>query len=230
MRPLLMMISAALIGLPLVTSAAQADARAEAFVAQYATEAIMILNDEEIALDAKKQRFREIVMEVTDPRRIAYSVLGLYPNLDRNPFYDSREKLNADIAEFTDVFTEYAIGVYESQLGEYTGEDLLVIGSTDLELRPTSRLESDAIVHSEVSGGSQDGPLPVNWRVIGINGALKVVDVEVFGVWLALNQREEMTAIIRAADGDITAATEALRVEIAKREAELAAATADAAE
>lgn len=207
-------------------ASALADARSEAFVAQYATQAITILNDETMPLADKKVQFRTIVNQVTDADRIARFVLGAYRSLQRNPHYNDEATLTADIDEFAEIFKEYAIGIYESQLGEYRGEDLLVLGSTDRAVRANSPLTSDVIVHTEVTGGSQDEPLPVNWRVQNRDGDIRVVDVEVFGVWLAINQREEMTAIIGDANGDITAATVALRAEIAKREAEDAEAEA----
>jgi phospholipid transport system substrate-binding protein len=184
------------------TSAATADDRAETFVSERANAALQILGDDSVPLDQKKARFRTLVEDVADVPRITRFVLGRY----------AREIGETELDEFSTVFSEYAIGVYESRLGDYAGETLAVTGSTD-------RRPGDTVVHTEVSGGSQAEPLPVNWRVLTDDaGQAKVVDVEVYGVWLAINQRDEITTIINNNAGKVDAATEALRSKIAQRD------------
>lgn len=175
--------------------AARADDRAEAFVAENANEALAILNDSQVPLADKKERFRALVDEIADVPKITRFVLGRY----------SRGADATELAEFSEVFRRYAIGIYESRLGEYAGETLRVTGSTD-------RKPGDSVVHTEIAGGAQDDVLPVNWRVLtDETGVSKVVDVEVFGVWLAINQRDEIVSVIQNNRGQLSAATEALR-------------------
>ena len=163
------------------TGAARADESAEAFVQENASEALDILNDGSTSLDDKKLRFRSLVDEIADVPKITRFVLGRY----------SRGADSTELSEFSEVFRQYAIGVYEERLGDYAGESLTVTGSTD-------RRPGDSVVHTEISGGSQSEPLPVNWRVLtDDDGVHKVVDVEVYGVWLAINQREEIVGIIQ---------------------------------
>jgi len=76
----------------------------------------------------------------------------------------------------------------------------------------TDRRPGDSIVHTEISGGAQENALPVNWRVLtDDDGVQKIIDVEIYGVWLAINQREEIVAIIQDNRGRIPAASRALR-------------------
>jgi phospholipid transport system substrate-binding protein len=179
------------------TSVAAADPGAEAFVTERANEVLTILGDANMPLEDKKARFRSIVDDVADVPAITRFVLGRY----------ARQISDSDMASFATVFKEYAIRTYEARLGDYAGQTLVVTGST--ELKP-----GDTVVHTEVTGGGEGDPLPVNWRVLTRDDGFKVVDVEVFGVWLAINQRDEITSIINNNRGSIEAATQALRQKI----------------
>lgn len=180
------------------SAAAYADTAAETFVTQKANEALQILNESDIPLQDKKARFRALVDEVADVPRITRFVLGRY----------SRGLDQAELAAFSEAFRSYAIGVYEERLGDYAGETLEVTGSTE-------RAPGDVVVHTQIAGGNQGEPLPVNWRVLTNDaGEMRVVDVEVYGVWLAINQREEIVGIIENNRGQVAAATQALRSKL----------------
>jgi len=167
-----------------LSGATLADDAAESFVAENASEALTILADASIELEDKQIAFRALIDEIVDVPKITRFVLGRY----------RRGADEAEMAEFAEVFRRYAIGVYEERLGDYAGETLTVTGSTD-------RRPGDTIVHTEVTGGSQDDALPINWRVLtDDDGVQKVIDVEVYGVWLAINQREEIVGIIQDQD------------------------------
>lgn len=186
-----------------LSAAARADQRAESFVTERANEALTVLNDDTVTLAEKKETFRTLVDDVADVPKITRFVLGRY----------SRNLDPATMSEFSEVFRSYAIGVYEDRLGDYAGETLQVTGSTE-------RQAGDYVVHSVVSGGGQQDDLEVNWRVlIDDAGVAKVVDVEVYGVWLAINQREEIVGIIQQNRGSVEAAIDALRQRIAEQDA-----------
>ncbi|MGD2131727.1 MAG: ABC transporter substrate-binding protein [Maricaulaceae bacterium] len=185
-------------------SGAFADQRAEAFVTEHANEALAVLSDNSMSLSEKKATFRDLVDEVADVPKITRFVLGRY----------ARSIDPATMSEFSDVFRDYAIGVYEERLSDYAGETLEVTGSS-----PVSGRDGDFVVHSVVSGGGQEDDLNVNWRVlIDESGQAQVVDVEVYGVWLAVNQREEIVGIINTNRGSIQAAIDALRRRISEQE------------
>lgn len=195
---------------------AYADEDAERFVAENGALAVSILGDDSLSLDDKKLQFRSLVDEVIDVKRVSRFVLGNFAKAASNRFYDDQDTLNADMDVFRAVFREYAVGVYETQLGNYGGQTFQVLGST-------TRRQNDYIVHSVVSGVTENDALPVNWRVIRRDGTLRVVDVEVYDVWLAVNQRDEIVGFVREGRGDINAATQALQAVIDARAAEAAA-------
>ena len=170
----------------------------EAFVREKANEALQILADDTLDHDAKSQRFRAFIDEITDVRRVARFVLGKYAR--------GADKQKLD--EFTDIFRHYARGVYEAQLDHYSGETVTVTGSQD-------RRPGDSVVTSTMSGGQLGDPLDVNWRVLTRHGRKLVLDVQVYGIWLALQQRTEITTVIANHGGSIDAAIDVLQTRIA---------------
>ncbi|MCC5981037.1 MAG: ABC transporter substrate-binding protein [Oceanicaulis sp.] len=182
-------------------AAEASDARAaEAFVereAQRVIDALQAWREGEVDLDTLRRDFRDRVDDLADVERITGFVLGRY-------------RRGADpqaLEEFSEVFREFAIQVYERELGNYAGQTLSVTGSV-------TRNSGDYVVRSVVRGGNGEPDVPVNWRVLVRDNGMKVVDAEVMGVWLAQTQREQITGIIGNARGDISAATRVLRERI----------------
>ncbi|MGY6661336.1 MAG: MlaC/ttg2D family ABC transporter substrate-binding protein [Glycocaulis sp.] len=178
-------------------SPAQSASEAEGFVQREAQEVINALqayNEGELDEETLKRNFRERVDLLADVPRITNFVLGRY----------RRGADEAELEEFRTVFREFAINVYERELGNYAGQTLEVTGSV-------TRSPGDFIVRSTVRGNGNGENVPVNWRVMSSDDGMKVVDAEVMGVWLAQTQREEITSIIGNARGDVSAATRALR-------------------
>ncbi len=185
----------------LMTSMASAMTLEEEFVQTRANEALAILADDSLDKGAKAERFRTFIDEATDVPRIARFVLGKY----------ARGADPQKISTFTDVFRNYASGVYEAQLGNYAGEVIKVTGSQE-------RKPGDAVVMSVISGGQLDEPLAVNWRIRTREGKVQVLDVQVFGIWLALQQRNEITAVLANNNGNISAAITLLEDKTVKGE------------
>ena len=64
-----------------------------------------------------------------------------------------------------------------------------------------ARNARDAIVTTELHGGAV--PLKVRWRVIERKGSWSVVDLEVAGIWLAIEQRAQVASILSRPGADI---------------------------
>jgi phospholipid transport system substrate-binding protein len=161
------------------------DAEAESFVQAQAGRVLDVLGDRSLSLAAKKQAVRGLVDQIADVPRITGFVLGRY----------RRIITPAQYAEFAVVFRQYADNVYESHLGEYSGQTLRVTGSI-------VRQPGDVVVSSEVVGSGS--PEVVNWRVIrGGDGHYRAVDVEVDGVWLAITEQQDFVSTLDNHGGDI---------------------------
>jgi phospholipid transport system substrate-binding protein len=171
----------------LAQSRAHGDMEAESFVQNQASRVLTVLNDRSMGLEAKKAAFRTMIDQVADVPRITSFVLGRY----------RRIVTPAQYSAFAAVFREYADNVYESRLGQYSGQTLKVTGSV-------VRQPGDVVVTSEVGGGGGGAPTTVNWRVIrGADGRYKAVDVQVEGVWLAITEQQDFVSTLDNHNGDI---------------------------
>ena len=186
-----------------VPAAAQArrDAAAEQFIQTNATRVLAVLNDRSMPMAQKRRTFETLVDQVTDVPRITDFVLGKY----------NRTITPAQKREFAVLFRDFANNVYESRLGEYCSERLVVTGST-------IRAPGDVVVASRVQGGKLQRPNVVNWRVIkGADGRWRAVDVQVQGVWLAITQQQDFVSTIDNAGGNIDVLINQLRGQVAQQ-------------
>jgi len=170
---------------------------AERFVQSQANAVISTLdalNQGETDVETVRADFRNRIDDLADVDRISNFVLGRY----------RRTADEADLDTFRTAFRNYAIRVYERELGAYAGQQLEVTGSV-------TRRPGDYIIQSRVFGGPDGREFDVNWRILERDGTLKAVDVEVFGVWLAQTQREQILSVIGNNRGDVNAATQMLQ-------------------
>lgn len=181
-----------------VAKAAERDLDAEAFIQSISDTTYDVLNNDEITLEERKAGFRSIVISSMDFNRIGLFTLANY----------RRRVDQAELAEFLDAFDDYAIGIYEARLGDYAGEKIKVVGSL---IRKKSDKGNDIIVESSISFVDGSNPLPVNWRVIEKDGVYQVIDIQVIGVWMALEQRAQFTSIMSRHNGDIESLINHLR-------------------
>lgn len=130
--------------------------------------------------------------ETVDVRRIARFTLG------RHAHGFSED----DIDRYTEAFERFLIRTLNQEAGRFEGADIRVSGSID-------RAPADSIVITEVNV-SGAAPETVRWRVLERDGDWKVVDVEAFGLWLAIEQRAQVAAILDRRRADIEAVIDAL--------------------
>jgi ABC-type transporter MlaC component len=65
-------------------------------------------------------------------------------------------------------------------------------------------------------GGGLREPLRIAFRLAGANGAYKIVDVQVAGIWLSVEQREQFASALSQNRGDIGSLTAQLRDRAAR--------------
>ncbi len=175
-------------------AAGERDLGAEAFIRSLGDQAIVILDDESSTSDEKTEAFSHLVVDNTDIRAIGKFTLGQY-----------RRTLTPDeLEEFLDLFHHFTENFYEARLGDYSGERLNVKGSL-------VRSAKDVIVISELNFSFAEEPLSVNWRLRKKNGQYAIRDLQVVGIWLALEQRSQFTSVIANNGGHIDALLDSLR-------------------
>lgn len=104
----------------------------------------------------------------------------------------------ADISRFSEAFDSFVDEAFAGHSARFQGSDIQIIGSTDRSAR-------DSIVTTRVTL-TERPPETVRWRVIKRNEGWKIVDLQVQGLWLAIEQRAQIGAILDRTNGDIDAA------------------------
>lgn len=174
------MLRSVLISLALVATAPVALAAkgnidsAEALVTQAA----------EDITQSERTRVADAILSHVDTRAIANFTLGRY----------GTSLTAADKARFVTAFETFLHRQIEANAHQFSGVEVSVIGTK-------ARNARDAIVTTEIKGSAD--PLKVRWRVIERKGSWSVVDLEVAGIWLAIEQRAQVAAILSRPGADI---------------------------
>jgi phospholipid transport system substrate-binding protein len=130
---------------------AQSGNATEAFVQQNVDRGYQILNNRSLSSEQRRAQFRNFLLSLTDLHRIGMFTLGQYAN-GASP---------ADLQAFDRAFTDYAVAVYETRLGKYTGQTLKVTGSV---VRAPDDVVVNAVVVNLAAGSNQE-PIRAAFRV-----------------------------------------------------------------
>ena len=173
---------------------AYADADAERFAQGLIDRGVGILRN--TADPQRRAKFREFILTYADARKTALFTLGSY----------RRGASDADLEAFVKAFTEFATAVYEARLDQYKGQTLKVTGSIDNK-------PGDITVNMVVVDPAAREPLRVAFRLLGGGGAYKFVDVQVVGIWLSVEQREQFAGFLSKNGGSVPALTTHLNAQ-----------------
>jgi phospholipid transport system substrate-binding protein len=182
------------LALPLIgASVAHAATPAEAFISDNIQKGLVILNDPQRSAAQRSEAFEQLLVGLTDMKRIAVFTLGQYV----------RTAPQADQDAFAAAFQSYSTAVYRSYLGLYAGQTLKVTGSN-------ARTPDDFIINTVMVDPKDHGgqaPLQVNFRVRTDGGKPELTDFSVAGVWIALSQRDQFGAFLAQNKGDVKTLT-----------------------
>jgi phospholipid transport system substrate-binding protein len=163
---------------------ALADRDAETFAQGLIDRGVGILRNS--ADPQRRAKFREFILAYADARKTAMFTLGNY----------RRSASDADIEAFVKAFTDFATAVYESRLDQYKGQTLKVTGSIDNK-------PGDVTVNMVVVDPGVRDPLRVAFRLLGANGNYRFVDVQVAGIWLSVEQRDQFASYLSQNGGSV---------------------------
>ncbi|MES2473565.1 MAG: ABC transporter substrate-binding protein [Pseudomonadota bacterium] len=166
---------------------------AESFVSDNIQRGFDILNDRGTSAAERKTRFADFIVGLTDVKRVAIFLLGHY----------ATTATPADTEAYVAAYQDYVQSTYQSYFALYAGQSLRVIDSR-------MRAPNDFVVRTSVTGGNAV-PLEVDFRVRTDGAKPVLVDMAVAGVWLALAQRDQFTAVLARSNGDVKALTAHLR-------------------
>lgn len=175
---------------------AAANDAAERFAQRLIDEGFAILRDDSASTTLRRERFRAFIVQHIEARKTALFTLGVY----------RRGAPPEVLSAFVDTFRDYTIAIYEARLDDYRHATLKVVNS--VENKP-----GDITVNTRGEDPSLREPVSIAFRLTGIALPFKIVDVQVEGIWLSMEQREQFTSLLGQNGGDIAALT----VELKKR-------------
>jgi phospholipid transport system substrate-binding protein len=173
------------------------------YVQTNANEGVSILSDKSLSATDRRSKFRSFMLSLVDERRIALFTLGAFRK-DTSP---------ADQDAFVEAFIDYAVATYESNLCKYTGQTLKV---TDVK-QQSGEYRVTTVVEDDSSSGE---PIRVGFRLQQEGETFTVIDIHIEGVWLAISQRDEFTALLKKNNGSVPALTQHVSALTAKQHAQ----------
>jgi phospholipid transport system substrate-binding protein len=171
---------------PMATAApaVAGDSDPVAFIRELGHQALDVLSHK-ASRSVRQARFRELFQANFDEPVIARFVLGRY----------WRIATPAEQQQFQKLFEDYVVIAYAARLSNFGGEIFKVLGD-----QPDGH---GFIVASEIVRPNGEPPLKINWRLVDNNGALKIADVVIEGVSMAVTQRSEFASVIARNGGNV---------------------------
>jgi phospholipid transport system substrate-binding protein len=184
LRPAFLLLALALaFALP---ARAMAATPAETFVASNIQTGLAILANPQLSPAQRKAQFQTFLLGVTDMKRIAVFTLGKYAN----------SASAADKDAFANAFQNYAVAVYHSYFARYSGQTMVVKGSTQ-------HAPGDFIIVTNMVDKSGEPPLEIDFRVRTDGPKPVITDFSVAGMWLAIAEQADFTGVLAKNGGNI---------------------------
>ena len=189
---------AGIIALILVSASPAASATPDDFVRKISDKAFTSLGAADLSDADRVERFRVLLDEAFDLKRIGRFVLGVH----------WRRASDEQKTEFLSLFEKFIVQAYANRFRDLTDKKLVVMQARELT-------DKESLVISQIEIPGQQ-PVNVNWKVADMQGTFKIVDVTVEGVSMSVTQRDEFAAVIRQNGGQIDGLLNALRRKTAQ--------------
>ena len=149
------------------------------FINQLGNQAIQALRAPDLTLEQREHHFRNLLAQGFDLHFIGRFVLGKY----------WRQATPAQQNDYLAVFGEFILQTYSARLGGYVGETLTVVDARQAN-------EKDVVVRTNIDRPS-GAPIVAEWRVRTTDGRMRIIDVAVEGISMAVTQRSEFAAVVQ---------------------------------
>lgn len=180
MKKILSMAAALLV---IFTTTARADinaATAEKFIRNVTTQGIEEIINSDVPMAEKDARFATLFNEYLDLNFIGRFVLGRY----------WKTATPKQRTEFISVYRQLNIKTWSKRFDEFKGKKFIFNGTSP------SNSANQIFVNTSVPM-DQGAPAKVIWRIKDTNGQLKIVDIIIENVSLAITARNEYTSYIK---------------------------------
>lgn len=166
---------------------------AQSLVRDFGDKAIALLRDTKIAPADRQPQFRVLIDRYFDMPTIARFVLARF----------WKGLGESERAEFISALESHIVQAYIGRFKGYAGETLAI--------KPARRQNDSTIVPSSIVHADGSPPLPVDWTVQDSPSGLRIRDVSVSGVSMALTYRDEFSSVIERNNGQVGPLITALR-------------------
>jgi phospholipid transport system substrate-binding protein len=172
---------------PRIAAAAPQAGDPAQFVQELGNRAIAQLAGRQIPETEERDRFQKLLNEAFDLNTIGKFTVG-----------------RAYWSTATPQQQQEFLRLYANQVTNAYSEQFRVTGQKRQD-------DGDTVVTSEITQPSGGNPVPVEWRVRPQGGGLKIVDVVIAGISMAVTDRQQFAAVIERGGGGIQSLIDALR-------------------
>jgi len=176
------------------TAPASADDGARAFTQTLIDKGFTILRDTRMDKGQRVANFNAFIVQHMDARKTALFTLGNY----------RRGAPDGVVEPFVAAFTDYSTAIYGAHLVDFADATLRVTG--EIANKP-----GDVTVMTVAEGAGLREPLRISFRLSGTGNAYKIIDVQVAGIWLSVEQRDQFASMLSQNRGDIAGLTASLK-------------------
>jgi phospholipid transport system substrate-binding protein len=170
---------------------------AQAFIQSLASQAISTVAERQISDGERNERFRRLFVASFDLPEISRFVLARY----------WKTATPEQQTEFIKLFEEMQVLNWTQRFKDYKGENLEVTGAIKEGDRSFT---VDSVINRPPAAA-----MPVQWRLrIGDDGKLRVTDIVVEGVSMAITQRSDYNSLLQGNGGRFESLLSALRTKI----------------
>ena len=168
-----------------------------AFIQKLADTAITTVADKQLAETERDERFRKLFVSSFDLPAIGKSVLARYWKV-ATPDQQT---------EFLKLYEDQMVLTWAKRFKDYSGEKLQIDASNKED-------DHNWLVDSQIL--REKGPgIPVQWRLHDMpDGSLRITDIIVEGVSMAITQRQDFSSTLQSIGGKIDALLSAMRTKI----------------
>lgn len=175
----------------------QAQQQARAFIEDLGDRTIDLLSDPDATTQSLIDDFERLFRQNFDTNTIGRFVLGRHWS-QATP----QQRQN-----YLEVFREFVVQTYAQRFSDFSGQRLQIEGT-----RPAG--SSDVMVSTRIVDPSGAPPVAVDWRVRVQDGEVKIIDVMVENVSMAITYRNEFNSVIQRQGGNVAGLIQALQQRV----------------
>lgn len=186
----------------LICNTARADidaSKAEDFIKNVTKEGIEELINSNAGDEEKKARFTKLFNEDLDLDFIGKFVLGRY----------WRTATTKQRSDFIDVYRKLNIQTWSARFNEFKGKNFEFLGTE----KANSKANDQVYVNTQVPMPEGE-PAVVKWRVKETNGKMRIVDIIIENVSLAITSQKEYTSYIQKSPDGIDGLIKDLKAKL----------------